>query len=449
MQTSKQRSDAGARPLAVLRCSAQGSRMCRCLRNVALGLVLIGLASCARPSANVRNPLPPAAQTALAALPGAELVSLEPTADDDAPGPRLEGYHVLGAMRLTSRDARTAASAIREAVSSWNGAVAACFEPRHAIRARAGPHSYELLICYACQQMEVYEDGKLVGSAGVTGSPATLNRILSTAQVPISHSDEEAQDKAAKDQRQSQIDEVRWAKGMPASVKPIWRLTREPDIGDLQPYRIALEAQYPDQRERILALLRWFGSGAGPWSGFPIYEEVPEQLLLDFPTLEIVGAIQGAHLADDQVEGAARLFGGWDFRQQRPKDRGLLPPLLRRRLLEHSLKSRDQDKIQRAKAAFRSSAEHCPLDGGCPRSAFPPIPSSGRSAFEHHPEDRFRPKADLQPNFAYGRRSPRLLSTRQATMMPTASPNGPNATAYPCRSARNVALPGSPTDGNE
>ncbi|MEZ6072231.1 MAG: hypothetical protein R3C10_18730 [Pirellulales bacterium] len=32
--------------------------------------------------------------------------------------------------------------------------------------------------------------------------------------------------------------------------------------------------------ERALELFDWFGSGAGPWTGFPDYELLPEQILL-------------------------------------------------------------------------------------------------------------------------------------------------------------------------
>jgi hypothetical protein len=99
-------------------------------------------------------------------------------------------------------------------------------------------------------------------------------------------------------------------------------------------------------------LLNWFGSGEGPWSGFPSYESTAEELLLLHKTDAILQAIRNTKLTEEQVEGTARLFGGWDFSKQRPNDLSLLPQDLKKRLLEHSLKSGDEDKKDRATRAF-------------------------------------------------------------------------------------------------
>ena len=46
--------------------------------------------------------------------------------------------------------------------------------------------------------------------------------------------------------------------------------------------------------ERIRVLLTWFGSGGGRWTGFDMYEEVPEELLLDYPTADVLAAMREA-----------------------------------------------------------------------------------------------------------------------------------------------------------
>jgi hypothetical protein len=315
-------------------------------RLIALSLApaLLGLVACGR------NTFPPRAERALSVLKDAELVSLEPWAPDNAPGRRMHGYLVLGSTKLSPRDAQAAASAIRSSVASWDGVVAACFDPRHALRTRSSGHTYEVLICYACASLEVFEDGRPIASTGVSGSPEALNRILLAAHVPISHSEEELAAKVARENP-----EGRWLEGMPRSVRPLWKGTQYLGVGDdLRDIRAALSSEFPDRQARILALLRWYGSGAGPWSGYPSYEGVAEELLLEFPTAEIVRVAQSAALSDDQLEGAARLLGGWEFGQQRPKDQALVPHDLRKRLLAHSLKSDDQDKRARAREAFGS-----------------------------------------------------------------------------------------------
>lgn len=151
--------------------------------------------------------------------------------------------------------------------------------------------------------------------------------------------------------QQAQAAEDRWMRAMPDSLRPLWAtvVSRDP-IGkyDTAALDAALTQEYPDLHTRILRLMAWYGSGAGPWSGYPAYESVAEQMLLEYPTSELVLAVAGQHLSENEMEGAARLFGSWD----RPSDNALIPPDLKRNLLEHSLKSPNEDKQARAKHAF-------------------------------------------------------------------------------------------------
>ena len=73
---------------------------------------------------------------------------------------------------------------------------------------------------------------------------------------------------------------------------------------------------------------------------------------LDFPTPELIAVASRSDLTEPELEGAARLFAGWDFGRRRPDDRKLLPADLKKKLLEHSLKTSDEDKIGRARHAF-------------------------------------------------------------------------------------------------
>ena len=157
--------------------------------------------------------------------------------------------------------------------------------------------------------------------------------------------------------RQSLADEERWMKAMPASMREPWEKNKSelPYLNaDIRPLTAALEKEIPEKPQRIRALLGLFGSGAGPWSGYPGYEGAVEDMLMEYSTADLLAAITGpgASLTNEQIEGAARLFASWNFGQQRPQDRTLLPADLKRMLLEHSLKSRDGDKLGRAKRAF-------------------------------------------------------------------------------------------------
>jgi hypothetical protein len=155
------------------------------------------------------------------------------------------------------------------------------------------------------------------------------------------------------EQRNEVIDEERWMNAMPASLRPLWSKARSQynpplQFPDLRPLNAALAQQYPEADDRIRALLAWFGSGAGPWSGFPGYEEIAAKLLRQYPTEEAIRAVDGRILSDQELEGTARLLGSWT-----PiPDRTPIPTELRHALLEHCLKSSDQDKKDRARKAF-------------------------------------------------------------------------------------------------
>lgn len=151
----------------------------------------------------------------------------------------------------------------------------------------------------------------------------------------------------------AQLDERRWLNAMPSSLRPLWSKAEAqyapPDrFPDLQPLQFALATQYPDTYQRIRALMAWFGSGAGPWSGFPGYEEIAEKLLHQYPTGELIKAIEGRNLSDQELEGAARIFGSWTP----VPDPTPIPAQLRQTLLQHCLRSPDADKVSRAKRAF-------------------------------------------------------------------------------------------------
>ena len=295
------------------------------------------------------NALPAKVVQALSRIDSAELISLEPWAAPKTPGDRVEGILVLGVTKLSTNDARAAGATITSAVASFDGMVAACFDPRHALRFKANGHTYIILVCFDCGSLRVVEDGQQIAEAALTGSPASLNRMLAAAKVPISRSAEEL---AAKLALEREANDRRWRTGMPASVRPVWS---DQFIGfgdDLHRVRVALAIEFPKPKDRIRALLSWYGSGAGPWSGYPSHEAVAQELLFDFSTSEVIKAIQAGDVSEAQLEGASRFFADSNFGKQRPKDRARLPQYLRDRLLAHSLRSGDNDKVGRAKRAF-------------------------------------------------------------------------------------------------
>ena len=163
-------------------------------------------------------------------------------------------------------------------------------------------------------------------------------------------------EKMSAEEERAKRDWDKWLTAMPKAILPVWPYSlgqfNLADINmDITPLRAALEREVPNETGRILALLQWFGSGAGPWSGFPYYEEAAEKLLLGYPTARIVEAIQSSSVGPTQAEGAARLFGGGSF-QQRPGGLKEVPDTLKKALLNQVKGTNDTDKLRRAARAF-------------------------------------------------------------------------------------------------
>ncbi len=158
----------------------------------------------------------------------------------------------------------------------------------------------------------------------------------------------QAQQRQAEDAQQAA---KRWYDAMPACLQPYWPQMHTFAV-DLEPLQQALDAAYADRAACARALFAWFGSGLGPWSGCPMYEQVAEKLLLGFPTAALVDSLIQQPLTPAQLEGAARYFAGWLFSQHKPHELAQVPVELQQSLLAHSLTSTDDDKVQRALAAF-------------------------------------------------------------------------------------------------
>jgi hypothetical protein len=136
----------------------------------------------------------------------------------------------------------------------------------------------------------------------------------------------------------------------------------------------SLTRQFPDAGQEVRALFAWFGSGVGPWSGFPVYENVPAYLLLRHTPRELISALEATPLTDPEMEGAARLFSVYAYPtpvltpahffsgptygppvRTSTEDRrliGALPANLKRSFMARVLTTGDPDNIARAREAF-------------------------------------------------------------------------------------------------
>jgi hypothetical protein len=151
-------------------------------------LLLVASLAVAEPAGLVKeNKLPPEAEQALRAPGKVTLYSLEP---DIRPTPREKALHqvfysekLLGQTELDGKQSATAIAELKSAIPRWKGLIFMCFSPRHALRVTAQGHTYDFLICYACQTLEIYRDGHYLITRHVAGSPKVLNQLLRDAKI--------------------------------------------------------------------------------------------------------------------------------------------------------------------------------------------------------------------------------------------------------------------------
>ena len=122
--------------------------------------------------------------------PAAILYSLdgsEPPHQRIAPpgAPRFHDWPILGQtvlMRDQDRD-RVAAILSQAARGAWDKA--ACFNPRHGIRATDSTGTYDVVLCFECGQAVLYSPGGQTQSIAIHGKPDALNELLTAAKVTL------------------------------------------------------------------------------------------------------------------------------------------------------------------------------------------------------------------------------------------------------------------------
>jgi hypothetical protein len=111
----------------------------------------------------------------------------------------------------------------------------------------------------------------------------------------------------------------------------------------------ALCTQFPDQRQRCAALLRWHSSGTGRRSGYPMHEDVPGDLLCTFP-IEVIIEVATDTEDVDVLLGAARHLSGWKTRTS--TELAQVPSELVTRLIELS-STQGTDVADALRSVFR------------------------------------------------------------------------------------------------
>ena len=122
---------------------------------------------------------------------------------------------------------------------------------------------------------------------------------------------------------QGRAEERAWVAAMPAAVVPyreaileLGRTSFDPSLEVLGQLSEALKNAESDDAQRIRALLRWHAGGSGRCSGYPVYEGVPETLLLGDAPDALLAVVSAPDLTDTELAGAARLVASWGARNR-------------------------------------------------------------------------------------------------------------------------------------
>lgn len=113
-----------------------------------------------------------------------------PQDENDKPPVTVEmfhGYPLLGKIELPDGAEREALlRELRRGIESNDGRVAGCFIPRHALRAVQAGGTADYVICFECNQVQVYENGKRVDGHLTTSQPQpAFDAVLKKAKIPL------------------------------------------------------------------------------------------------------------------------------------------------------------------------------------------------------------------------------------------------------------------------
>lgn len=113
-----------------------------------------------------------------------ELVSVDPA---PLKGGKYYGWIELGRTAITSAETRAEiVDSLNDAISSSDGTVAGCFNPRHAVFAKHNGIAFDVIICFECMSLSIRKNGKTVGSQTISRQQASyFNGLLKAANLPI------------------------------------------------------------------------------------------------------------------------------------------------------------------------------------------------------------------------------------------------------------------------
>jgi hypothetical protein len=98
----------------------------------------------------------------------------------------FHSFKILGSLPIDDANTKLAfANEVKRIVFIFDPLRSMCFNPRHAIRVANEKESYDFLICFECDIMEVYQDEKTIATVNINGTSNLFNELLEKAKIPL------------------------------------------------------------------------------------------------------------------------------------------------------------------------------------------------------------------------------------------------------------------------
>lgn len=136
------------------------------------------------------NRMPQELHTAIRGATTLQLHSLDPAPSDRDRNGTFHGWKDLGYVELSDSAQRTELlDAFDAGIADSDGSAAACFDPRHGLRASYDGKTYDVVICFECMQTIWFVDDVRMPGYLISGSPQTVfDAVLTDASIPLAPS---------------------------------------------------------------------------------------------------------------------------------------------------------------------------------------------------------------------------------------------------------------------
>ncbi len=113
------------------------------------------------------------------------------------------------------------------------------------------------------------------------------------------------------------VSERKWLEIAPKSFKKYWTQINNTDDSFFTSLINDLNSEIPDRKKQIITLLQTFGHTDNFWTAYPIYEELPNDILKTFEIKEIIAAYLGSDRNYKTRKGLGRFLCSFDFKKTR------------------------------------------------------------------------------------------------------------------------------------